>query len=261
MTSRAFPIDHLRLLLVRSLREGRRNPVVAYGLPVIIPLSILLLVSTTLARVTDLPAYPTDVYADWMTPAAIMLTAMTGVGYAATSLVIDLQSGFLDRLRLLDVSPTSLLLSRLLFDIGRVLPAGVALLALGDVLGARVNEGLIGLVGLFALLTVWAAAYGSLYFVVALVTRNPQAPLALAPLFLPLSFLSTQYAPESILPRWVQMASRWNPFAYMVDAARVLISGPIEARPVIRAFVVAFVMLGLTQAGSLMAMKRAVSTE
>ena len=63
-----------------------------------------MLVAKTLYRVTDLPGFPTDNYAEWMTP-AIMLTAMTGVGYAATSLVIDIQSGFLDRLRLLDVRP------------------------------------------------------------------------------------------------------------------------------------------------------------
>lgn len=247
------------LLLVRNLREGRRNPVLAYALPIIIPLAVLVLVAKTLYRVTDLPGFPTSNYAEWMSPAIIMLTAMTGVGYAATSLVIDIQSGFLDRLRLLDARPTALLASRVLFDVVRVLPAGAVLLVVGVLLGTEVNEGVLGIALLFALLVLWAAAYGGLYFVVALGTRNPQAPLALAPLFLPLQFLSTQFVPESLLPGWVQAASAWNPFTYMVDAARAMITGPLTAGPVLEAVGVALLLLVVTQLAARRAFLKAVA--
>jgi len=253
-------VAQIRLLVVRNLREGARNPTLAYGLPVVIPLAVLVLVAKTLGRVTDLPGFPTTNYAEWMTPAIIMLTAMTGVGYAATSLVVDIQSGFLDRLRLLDARPASLLLSRVLFDVVRVLPAGAALLGLGVLLGAEINEGLLGIAVLFGLLTLWAAAYGGLYFVVALTTRNAQAPLALAPLFLPLQFLSTQFFPESLLPGWVQAAARWNPFTYMIDAARALTTGPLTAIPVARAVAVSLVVLLVTQLLSFRAFTKAVGS-
>ncbi len=248
----------VRLLLVRNLREGVRNPVLAYGLPVVIPLTLLVLVAETLERVTELPGFPTRNYAEWMTPAIIMLTAMTGVGYAATSLVIDIQSGFLDRLRLLDAKPSSLLLSRLMFDVVRVLPAGVALLLVGVALGTDVREGVGGLAVLFGLLVLWAAGYGGLYFVVALFTRNAQAPLALAPLFLPLQFLSTQFVPEPILPQWVQTAAAWNPFTYMIDAARAATTGPLTFAPVGKALFVGLVMLVVTQVSARWAFARAV---
>ena len=240
----------VRLLLARNLREGLRNPVLAYALPIVIPLTMLILVAKTLYRVTELPGFPTTNYAEWMTPAILMLTAMTGVGYAATSLVIDIQSGFLDRLRLLDAKPSSLLVSRLLFDVVRVLPAGTALFITGVILGMDVNEGVVGLLLLFGLLVLWAAAYGGLYFVVALATRNAQAPLALAPLFLPLQFLSTQFVPENLLPRWVQIASAWNPFTYQVDAARSLITGPLDAEPLLKAVAVSVGLLLVTQAAA-----------
>ncbi len=252
------PFAQVRLLLFRSLREGARNPVLAYALPIIIPFAVLILVAKTLYRVTDLPGFPTTNYAEWMTPAIIMLTAMTGVGYAATSLVIDIQSGFLDRLRLLDVRPTALLLSRVLFDVVRVLPAGTVLLGLGLALGTDLNEGVLGVVLLFALLVLWAAAYGGLYFVVALTTRNAQAPLALAPLFLPLQFLSTQFVPKSLLPGWVQAISAWNPFTYMIDAARAMTTGPLTAAPVVKAFAVALGILVVTQILSRRAYRKAM---
>jgi ABC-2 type transport system permease protein len=247
----------LRLLLFRSLREGRRNPVLAYALPIIIPLAVLVLVAKTLYRVTDLPGFPTSNYAEWMTPAIIMLTAMTGVGYAATSLVVDIQSGFLDRLRLLDVRPVALLMSRVLFDVVRVVPAGAVLLVVGLLLGTDLEEGVLGVVLLFGLLVLWAAAYGGLYFVVALTTGNAQAPLALAPLFLPLQFISTQFVPRSLLPGWVQVLAAWNPFTYMVDAARAMTTGPMMLAPVAKAVAVALAMLVVTQTASLRAYKRA----
>jgi len=254
------PLAQIRLLIVRNLREGARNPTLAYGLPIVIPVAVLVLVAKTLARVTDLPGFPTKNYAEWMTPAIIMLTAMTGVGYAATSLVVDIQSGFLDRLRLLDARPASLLFSRVLFDVVRVLPAGAVLLGLGLLLGTHINAGPLGIALLFGLLVLWATAYGGLYFVVALTTRNAQAPLALAPLFLPLQFMSTQFFPKSLLPGWVQACARWNPFTYMIDAARAMTTGPLTAKPVARAVAVSLVVLLVTQLLSLRAFNRAVGS-
>jgi ABC-2 type transport system permease protein len=252
------PAGQVRILLARNLREGLRNPVLAYGLPVVIPLTMFVLVAKTLYRVTDLPGFTTTNYAEWMAPAILMLSAMTGVGYAATSLVVDIQSGFLDRLRLLGAKPSSLLTSRLLFDVVRVLPAGAALFLTGVALGTDVNEGVVGVVLLFGLLVLWAAAYGGLYFVVALASRNAQAPLALAPLFLPLQFLSTQFVPEGLLPRWVQIVSAWNPFTYMVDAARSLVTGPLDAEPLLKAMAVAVGLLVVTQLGARHYFARAV---
>ena len=252
------PFGQVRLLLFRNLREGARNPVLAYALPIIIPLAVLVLVAKTLYRVTDLPGVPTHNYAEWMTPAIIMLTAMTGVGYAATSLVVDIQSGFLDRLRLLDVRPPALLMSRVLFDVVRVVPAGCVLLVVGLLLGMDVREGPAGVLLLFALLVVWAVAYGGLYFVVALATGNAQAPLALAPLFLPLQFLSTQFVPRVLLPGWVRAVAAWNPFTYMVDAGRALTTGPLTLAPGAQAAAVAVGMLVVTQSASLWAYRRAV---
>ncbi len=253
-------LGQLRLLLRRSLREGARNPVLAYALPTIIPFAILVLVASTLARATDLPGFPTESYAEWITPAIVMLTAMTSVGYAATSLLVDMRSGFIDRLRLLDAKPQVLLLSRVLFDVVRVLGAGVAVLILGVVMGTDVNGGVVGIVLLFGLLTLWAAAYGGLYYVVALVTGNPQAPLAMVALAFPLGFSSTLYFPDSLLPAWVQTASAWNPYNYMIEASRVLVTGPFSLWPVARAGAVAVGVLVVTMLASLRAFSRAVGS-
>ena len=246
------------MLLVRNLRESLRNPLMAFGLPVAVPIVALLLVATTLLQVTYLPGFPTNNYAEWLTPPAIMCTAMSAAGYAATSLVIDIQSGFLDRLRLLDARPRAVIVSRVLFDVLRVVPSGAAVLIVGVLLGTRVNEGVMGIVALFALLVLWTVAYGGLFFVVALRTRNPLAPIALLPIAIPMQFLSTQYAPRSLLPivGWdrfqlepLQLHGRRQPGPSF---------GPFSVEVVARAAAVGTVLLVITLVASLRAFSHAV---
>ena len=119
-----------RLLFVRSFREGIRNPVFAFLFPTVFPLFMITLTSQLFKAMVLLPGFPIRPYAAYETPAVVLLGAMMGAGYSATALVVDAQSGFLDRLRLMPVRPGSILIGRLLFDVVRVLPAGVAVISI-----------------------------------------------------------------------------------------------------------------------------------
>ena len=258
MSNAERPVPQLQMLLMRNLRESLRNPLMAFGLPVAVPIVALLLVATTLLQVTYLPGFPTNNYAEWLTPPAIMCTAMSAAGYAATSLVIDIQSGFLDRLRLLDARPRAVIVSRVLFDVLRVVPSGAAVLIVGVLLGTRVNEGVMGIVALFALLVLWTAAYGGLFFVVALRTRNPAGsyrPLARSP---PHAIPVHAVLPRRSSAGLGQGVSSWNPFSYMADASRALLTGPFSAAPVARAVAVGLGVLLVTLLVSWRAFSRAI---
>ena len=124
----------------------------------------------------------------------VLLTGMMGAGYSATALVIDVRSGYLDRLRVLPVHPVAIVLGRLLFDMVRVLPAGALVLAVSVALGGEVRGGLLGAVAILGLLALWSLAYSGIFYAVGLRTVNPQAPFALLPIFVPLMFLTTVFA-------------------------------------------------------------------
>ncbi|MGH9281555.1 MAG: hypothetical protein ACRD0S_01325 [Acidimicrobiales bacterium] len=74
----------------------------------------------------------------------------------------------------------------------------------------------------------------------------------------PQRFLSTQFVPEPLLPHWVQVASDWNPFTYMIDAARALISGPLTLAPIVKAVLVSLAVLVITQVAARRAFAKAV---
>lgn len=64
---------------------------------------------------------------------------------------------------------------------------------------------------------------------------------------MPLMFLSGAFLPKSLLPGWIQRASDWNPYAYMIEGTRVFMTGPFGWGPVGKAVAAAGVLLLLTQ--------------
>ncbi len=235
-----------RLLFVRSFREGIRNPVFAFLFPTVFPLFMITLTSQLFKAMVLLPGFPIRPYAAYETPAVVLLGAMMGAGYSATALVVDAQSGFLDRLRLMPVRPGSILIGRLLFDVVRVLPAGVAVIALGVGLGTPLHRGLAGALAVLAVLALWALAYGGIFFAVALRTKNALAPLALLPLFMPLMFLSTAFVPRVLMPGWIRSVSRFNPYTYVIEGSRQFLTGHLSWPVVGEAVGAAAILLALT---------------
>jgi ABC-2 type transport system permease protein len=153
---------------------------------------------------------------------------MFGAGHSALGLVRDLQTGFLDRLRLLPVRPAALLLGRLGFDMARVAVAGLAVLAVAVALGAPMRGGPLGIVAIAALRAGWTLGSAVLYDGAGLRARSPEALTALVPLFLPISLLSTAYVPAGLLPGWVRTAAAVNPYSHVVDTVRAAMAGTLD---------------------------------
>jgi ABC-2 type transport system permease protein len=236
------------VLLRRNLREGVRSPVIAFLFPVLFPLFAVTLVAGAYGQVATLPNFPVQPYTAYMAPGMLLLAGMMGSGYSATALVLDAQTGFLDRLKTLDVRPGAILLSRLAFDALRVLPAAVVVLGVSLVLGARIDSGPLGVLALLLICAVWSVGYGGLFYLVALTTWNPQAPLAMSPLFILLLFTSPAAVPAFLLPSWLDSLAAWNPFTPVVEGVRALMTGPLTARPLVLAGIVLLATLAITQA-------------
>lgn len=253
---RGFAAD-VGTLFARNLREGLRSPVIAFLFPVLFPLFAETLVASSYERVSTLPGFPVHPYTAYMAPGMLLLAGMMGSGYSATALILDVQTGFLDRLRLLDVRPAAILASRLLFDAVRVLPAAIVVLLVSLVLGARV-AGPGAALGVLLICAIWSIGYGGLFYIVALTTWNPQAPLALSPLFILLLFTSPAAVPVYLLPDWLAELSRWNPFSYVVEGTRAVMYGQEPGRPLLLAAVVLAATVLVTQAVITPMFRRAV---
>ncbi len=224
MESSKFVRD-IWLIFRRTLREGLRDPALAFIFPTLPPLFLAVLVSQLQGDIVNLPGFPTDNYITWIAPGSVLITAMIGGGFTATGLVVDAKSGYIDRLRLLPVRPAAIMLGRLAFDMVRVLPASAAVLVPTIALGAELNDGVVGAVAIFGLVAVWSLAWNSLFYVAALRTMNPQTSLSLQPMFLPFMFTSTLLMPRELMPSWIQTVSDLNPLTHLSEAARMFTTG------------------------------------
>jgi ABC-2 type transport system permease protein len=204
------------------------------------------------------PGFPAADYVSWIAPAVLLMAAMFGAGHSAQGLVRDAQTGFLDRLRLLPMSPAALLLGRLLFDVARVTAAGMLVLAASVALGADVTGSLPDIAAMLLLLALWTLAYGGLYYVVGLKALKPEALAGLVPLFLPISLLSTAYVPRDLLPQWVRLAAAVNPYTYVVEGVRDFMAGRGDLSTFAAAASAALVVIALTQLAAARRFRRLV---
>jgi ABC-2 type transport system permease protein len=97
------------------------------------------------------------------------------------------------------------------------------ILGLGVVLGAEIETGIVGAVGIVGVGIVFSLWFLALSNSLAILTKDQESTIIAANLLqFPLLFLSSAFLPLDVLPEWVQTFARFNPVTYGVDAARSL---------------------------------------
>lgn len=236
------------LLFRRALQVGLRTPLSAFIFPIVFPLLTMIFVSQLTGRITELPVFPVHPYIAYLAPGTLLLVPMIGAGYAATGLVVDVNTGFLDRIRLLPTRVSAIIFAKLVFEAVRVLPAGAVVLAVSVVMGASVGHGAVTVAGVLGLIMLWSMAYSGLFYIVGLRTLSAQAPITLLPLALPLLFSSTALLPRTLMYGWLSTIAAWNPYSYLVGGTRALMTtSPIDVTALGKAIAVALAILLLTQ--------------
>jgi ABC-type multidrug transport system permease subunit len=77
---------------------------------------------------------------------------------------------------------------------------------------------------MLSLLALWTLAYGGLFYLVGLRSKNPRVQAVLVPMFLPIAMLSTAFVPRDFMPAWIRIASSFNPYTYVVEGVRMFMT-------------------------------------
>jgi ABC-2 type transport system permease protein len=222
---------HLRasaLIFRRTTREAVGNAALAFVAPTLLALFVLVLFHGVYGNIADAPGWPTDSFLDWVAGGGVLLSVFVGAGYTAGGLLRDIESGYLDRLRLLPIPPSSILVGKLAFEAARSVIPAASVLALAIALGADNDAGAVGFVAVLALAAALSVAWNGIFYVSALKTRNHAAVLGLQPLFMPVIMFSTFWVPTSFMPDWYRTIATWNPFTPVLDATRSILLGDTD---------------------------------
>src|SRR5579872_3928274 len=133
-------------LFVRALKKLIRNPILIF-FSLFQPIIFLLLFTQLFSKFAQVPGlFPSGVtYLAYATPGILLQNAFSSALQSGTSVVEDLNGGFLQKMLVTQVSRPAILLGRLTTDAFRVTIQSVIILGLAYALGFRVATSLPGI--------------------------------------------------------------------------------------------------------------------
>jgi oleandomycin transport system permease protein len=232
---RVGPLDalgHTLTLAWRSLVQIRHNPMELTDLSLQPLMFVVLFAYVFGGAIAGSPkAYLQFGLAGIICQNAMFLTMNTGM-----ALNTDITKGVFDRFRSLPIARSAPLAGRIVADVVRQVWSMAILLAVGLLLGFRIQTDPVGVVGAVALLVAFTLGFSWLPVLVAMLVDEPEKVMMLGfVVVFPLTFISSAFVPVDTMPGWLQAWADVNPTSLLVDAVRGLLVGGEVAAPALGA--------------------------
>jgi ABC-2 type transport system permease protein len=204
-------------LALRQVRNTLRVP--AEFIPsMIFPLFFYFVQTGSLAKLAQ--ASHISNYKGFVLPVALLF-AVSNEG-AGQGMVQDIERGYFDKLLVTPAARISLVLGAMGGNFARVTFQGLVVTTLAILVGGGLTfqTGLLGVLPMVLMASLWGVAFAALGIGVALRTGSGQATQGAQFLAFPLMFLTTTFAPREVLSGWLHTAVAYNPVTYILEAMR-----------------------------------------
>ena len=131
-------------LFVRYLKKLVRNPILLF-FSLFQPIIFLLLFTQLFSKLALAGNLGASSYLIFATPGILLQNAFGSALQSGTSIVLDLDTGYLQKMLVTPVSRYAILLGRLTSDAFRIVVQSAIILALAYALGATVTTGVVGI--------------------------------------------------------------------------------------------------------------------
>ena len=203
----------------RQTRNLFREPI-WIAMMLVQPMFWLLLYSQLFNRIVELPGFETGSYIDFLAPAVVVMTAFFQGTWSGMGMITDLDRGVIERFLATPARRISLVLSQVIRSGLTSVIQGLIILVVAVPLGAG-NGGPLGWLVILTAAGLVSAGFAGISHAIALLTRKEATMIALANFIgLPLLFFSAMLIDRDLMPRWMQVAARFNPVEWSVVAAR-----------------------------------------
>src|SRR5208282_3929963 len=210
-------------LFVRSLKKFIRTPILIF-FSLFQPIIFLVLFTQLFHSFNLLPGFPEGVsYLDFAAAGILLQNAFSASLQSGTSIVEDINSGFLQKMLVTKVSRPAILLGRLAMDAFRVIIQSLIILTLAYILGFRVATGILGILLILFIIAFFGLALSGISLALGLKTKSSETVAGISGfLIFTLLFMSTALVPATFMPTWMQYVSDVNPISFAVNAVRDL---------------------------------------
>jgi ABC-2 type transport system permease protein len=246
-------------LLERFLTKLIRNPTLL-GTSLAEPILFLVLFSQLFTKFSNFLPTGSGGYLAYLVPGIVLFNAMITAPQGGVSIANDLNSGFLSKMLLTQVSRSAILLGRLLTDMIVAVAQSAIAIGAAVAMGVSFSSGAPGIVLLLLTSAFFELALSGIFLTVGIVTRKTETISALASvLFFPLVFISSAMFPVSFFPTWAQAFSSYNPVSYTSDVMRQLVTGGLSLNTLGYAYALIGAIALLTFAVTLYQFRKVVS--
>jgi ABC-2 type transport system permease protein len=237
----------------RSVNQAFRRP--QFLAPIIVFPSLFLAVNTGGAgEAVRIPGFPTvNGFLDFELAGAMLQSAMLAAVTGGTSLALDLESGFMDRLLAAPISRSAIVVGRLAATAAMGVVTAIWFLAVGFVFGAQIEGGVVGVLLVLVLVTATAGAFGGIGAALALRSGQASVVQGVFPLVFVILFFSSAFFPRELLLEPAATVADWNPMSFIAEGIRDPVVSAVSLEPLLKALggiaIVATLGIWLSAAG------------
>ena len=215
----------------RSVKQTFRRPQLMA--PILVFPTLLLAIQVGGAgRAVDLPGFPhVNGFLDFMLAGAMIQSTLLAGNSGGIALAVDIEMGFTDRLLAAPISRFAIVAGRLAGTAALGALTAVWFIAIGLIFGARIDEGIPGVLVMVFFVVLSAVAFGGLGAAIALRTGRASVVQGLFPLVFVILFLSSAFFPANLMLEPAATAADYNPLSFIVEGIRdpVISSLSLEA--------------------------------
>jgi ABC-2 type transport system permease protein len=191
------------------------------------PIIWLLLFGALFQSVVEIPGFQVANYNDYLAPGIVVMTALFSAGWSGFGMLQDMDKGIMDRFLVTPVGRIALIVGPIAQNSIVTIVQSLIIVGLALLIGASFPGGVGGVLALFAVALLLAAAVAAFSNAIALLVRQEETLIGVVNFVtLPLTFLSSTFMQLSLAPQWIQEVARFNPVNWAAEAGREAVIAP-----------------------------------
>jgi ABC-2 type transport system permease protein len=185
----------------------------------------LFLFGNLFRKVVELPGFGTPSYLDYLVPGVVVMNALASNMWAGMGALEEIERGTLNRFLVTPVRRGAIMNASVVEQAVSTAVQSVIIVLLGWAAGAHYPGGIPGVAVLVAASILLGTVFGALSNAIGMLVRQRETIIGLNIfLLLPLTFLSTVFMADGLMPHWMRTVSAFNPLNWAVQAARAALS-------------------------------------
>jgi ABC-2 type transport system permease protein len=207
-------------MIGRSIRLSRRN-VDTLVMSIVLPLLMMSLFDYVFGGAINTGTQ----YINYVVPGIILLCTGYGAASTAMSVVDDMTSGMIDRLRSLPIRSSAVLTGHVVASVARNLLSTTVVIGAAIAMGFRPNATVTDWVLAAGLLLLYVLALSWLAAGLGVIAKSVESASTLSFLMLFLPYLSSAFVPTNTMPSFLHAVSENQPITPVIETVRGLLTG------------------------------------